>query len=122
MPAAKLQPIRAASAYEPQCSKLTIPPTIAIQSSPRVKSRSCKFCQGLSPPITVLSERKESTATVHLTMASNVFSHVLFCGSGHGIIFDLFLQKVAHPLLALGSMASGVRPPAKDIESERQLA
>jgi hypothetical protein len=36
MPAAKLQPIRGASVYESQCSKLTIPPTIAIHSSPKV--------------------------------------------------------------------------------------
>jgi hypothetical protein len=27
-------------------------------------------------------------------MASNVFSHVLFCGSEHGMIFDLLDQSI----------------------------
>ena len=73
------------------------------------KRRCCKFCRGLSPPITVLSERKESTTTAHFPMGSKRFSHVLFCRSEHRNIFafadqSIYLSRwVPHSLLILGA-------------------
>jgi hypothetical protein len=78
-------------------------------SPPTSKRRCCKFCRGLSPPITVLSERKESTTTAHFPMGSKRFSHVLFCRSEHRNIFafadqSIYLSRwVPHSLLILGA-------------------